>query len=226
MNDAPIPTRARRLDRRARSCGRQCFLGQRLGAAGRRVGEVCFNTSDDRLSGDPDRPLLCRADHHLHLPPYRQCRGQSRGHRDRRRRGARRSCCARTSPQPSNWRARQPLDAWLKSNDIAGICGIDTRALTRRIRDGGAPNGALCHAPDGKLDIAALRDMARAWPGLEGMDLAKEVTCRQSYSLGRDGVALGRRLWPPRAAALQGGRGRLRRQAQHPAHARRARRAT
>jgi carbamoyl-phosphate synthase small subunit len=84
--------------------------------------------------------------------------------------------------QPSSWRAAQPFDAWLKSHGLAGIAGVDTRRLTRRIRDLGAPNGALCHAPDGKLDVAALAAQARAWPGLEGMDLAKDVTCRQSYA--------------------------------------------
>jgi carbamoyl-phosphate synthase small subunit len=61
------------------------------------------------------------------------------------------------------------------------LAGIDTRALTARIRDGGPPNGVLCHRVDGKFDIAALRVEAAGWPGLEGMDLAKDVTCRQSY---------------------------------------------
>lgn len=83
---------------------------------------------------------------------------------------------------PANWRATQPLDAWLGAHNLVGISGVDTRALTRRIRDLGAPNGCLAHAPDGTLDPAALRAEAAAWPGLEGMDLAAEVTCRQSYT--------------------------------------------
>src|SRR5690242_20456922 len=92
---------------------------------------------------------------------------------------------------PSNYRAAQHFDAWLKSNGLVGIAGVDTRRLTRRIRDLGAPNGALCHAPDGKLDVAALAKQARDWPGLEGMDLAKEVTCRQTYSWDETRWALG-----------------------------------
>jgi carbamoyl-phosphate synthase small subunit len=83
--------------------------------------------------------------------------------------------------EPSNWRAGQHLGAWLRARGIAGIAGVDTRALTVRIRDGGAPNGVLAYPADGKFDLAALRAQAEAWPGLEGMDLAKEVSCRQSY---------------------------------------------
>jgi carbamoyl-phosphate synthase small subunit len=83
---------------------------------------------------------------------------------------------------PSNWRATQHLDSWLRARGIAGIAGVDTRALTVRIRDGGAPTGVLAFPPDGRFDLAALRAQAQAWPGLEGMDLAKEVTCRQTYS--------------------------------------------
>jgi carbamoyl-phosphate synthase small subunit len=84
--------------------------------------------------------------------------------------------------EPSNWRAAQPLDAWLRAQGIAGIAGVDTRALTVRIRDGGPPSGVLAHPPDGQFDLAALRAQATAWPGLEGMDLAREVSCRQTYA--------------------------------------------
>ena len=83
---------------------------------------------------------------------------------------------------PSNWRAAQHLDAWLRVRGVAGIAGVDTRALTVRIRDGGAPNGVLAHPADGRFDVSALHAQAAAWPGLEGMDLAKEVSCRQSYA--------------------------------------------
>jgi len=82
---------------------------------------------------------------------------------------------------PSNWRAAQHLDTWLRVRGVAGIGGVDTRALTVRIRDGGAPNGVLAHPSDGRFDLAALQAQAAAWPGLEGMDLAKEVSCRQTY---------------------------------------------
>ena len=77
---------------------------------------------------------------------------------------------------PSNWRENQGLSAWLAHHNLPGISGIDTRALTKKIRDNGAPNGVICHKADGKFDIPALIEMAKGWPGLNGMDLAKEVT--------------------------------------------------
>ncbi|MDR3440637.1 glutamine-hydrolyzing carbamoyl-phosphate synthase small subunit [Telmatospirillum sp.] len=83
--------------------------------------------------------------------------------------------------EPSNWRASRHLGAWMASNGIIGITGIDTRALTRRIRETGAPNGTIARAPDGIFDLEALRRKAADWPGLLGMDLAKDVTCGQTY---------------------------------------------
>jgi carbamoyl-phosphate synthase small subunit len=83
--------------------------------------------------------------------------------------------------EPSNWRSTQTLEAWLSREGVAGLCGIDTRALTVRIRDGGAPNGILAFPADGRFDIPALVERARAWPGLEGMDLAQQVSCTQPY---------------------------------------------
>jgi carbamoyl-phosphate synthase small subunit len=83
---------------------------------------------------------------------------------------------------PSNWRSTQKLETWLRAQSITGIAGVDTRALTVRIRDGGAPTGVLAFPPDGRFDLTALRAQAAGWPGLEGMDLAKDVTCRQTYT--------------------------------------------
>lgn len=84
--------------------------------------------------------------------------------------------------EPSNWRATQRLQDWLRAQGVAGVAGVDTRAVTARIRDGGAPNGILCFPADGRFDIAALVAQAKAWPGLEGMDLAQTVSCTQSYA--------------------------------------------
>jgi carbamoyl-phosphate synthase small subunit len=84
--------------------------------------------------------------------------------------------------EPSNWRAHQKLDTWLGRQGVTGLAGIDTRALTARIRDGGAPNGVLAFPADGNFDLAGLAARARAWPGLEGMDLARDVSCTQSYT--------------------------------------------
>jgi len=72
---------------------------------------------------------------------------------------------------PSNWRSVQPFDEWLKSYDLPGISGVDTRAMTRLIRDGGAPKGVICHNQAGEFDLAALHKQAQEWSGLEGLDL-------------------------------------------------------
>jgi carbamoyl-phosphate synthase small subunit len=82
---------------------------------------------------------------------------------------------------PSNWRATEELAIWLKRRGRIGIGGLDTRRLTRAIRQQGAPHAALAHNPDGDFDIGALVAAARAFGGLEGLDLAKDVTCAQSY---------------------------------------------
>ena len=83
--------------------------------------------------------------------------------------------------EPSNFRSVERLDDWMKRHARVGLSGIDTRALTKRIRTGGAPNGVIAHAADGKFDVPLLLDMARAWPGLEGMDLAIAVTTEMDY---------------------------------------------
>jgi carbamoyl-phosphate synthase small subunit len=84
--------------------------------------------------------------------------------------------------EPSNWRATETLANWLAARGRIAIGGIDTRRLTRAIRAAGAPHAALAHNPDGKFDAEALIKAARSFVGLEGLDLAKEVTCAQSYS--------------------------------------------
>ncbi|MFK4793009.1 glutamine-hydrolyzing carbamoyl-phosphate synthase small subunit [Sphingobium sp. ZW T5_29] len=89
--------------------------------------------------------------------------------------------------EPSNFRNVEPFDQWMKENGRIGLSGVDTRALTRRIRLRGAPNVVIAHNPEGNFDLAALADKAASWPGLEGMDLAIEVTGKESR-LWKDGV--------------------------------------
>ncbi len=93
--------------------------------------------------------------------------------------------------EPSNWRALERLDNWLKARGVAGISGVDTRALTVRIRDLGAPHGLICFPGNGVFDIPALVNAAAAWPGLEGMDLAKDVTCARPYTWNESAWVLG-----------------------------------
>ncbi|SMX32989.1 glutamine-hydrolyzing carbamoyl-phosphate synthase small subunit [Octadecabacter ascidiaceicola] len=82
---------------------------------------------------------------------------------------------------PSSWRSVERLEPWLEARGRIGIGGIDTRRLTRAIRQQGAPHVALSHDPEGNFDIEKLVADARAFAGLEGLDLAKDVTCAQSY---------------------------------------------
>ena len=82
---------------------------------------------------------------------------------------------------PSSWRSADRLETWLAARGRIGIGGIDTRRLTRAIRQQGAPHVALAHNPDGDFDIEKLVAAARGFTGLVGVDLAKEVTCAQSY---------------------------------------------
>jgi len=82
---------------------------------------------------------------------------------------------------PSNWRSRESLDEWLKARGIIALAGIDTRALTVRIRELGMPNAVIAHDPQGRFDLPALLSEAKGWPGLDGMDLVPDVTSGQSY---------------------------------------------
>ncbi|MBT5177613.1 MAG: glutamine-hydrolyzing carbamoyl-phosphate synthase small subunit [Rhodospirillaceae bacterium] len=83
--------------------------------------------------------------------------------------------------EPANWRAAEHLDAWLKNHNLAAVTGIDTRRLTRRIQGGGFANAAIIYTPGAAPDIEAAGAAAAAWPSLEGMDLAKDVTCDALY---------------------------------------------
>lgn len=83
--------------------------------------------------------------------------------------------------EPSNWRTQGHLSDWLKTHGRIAIGGVDTRRLTRAIRQQGAPHVVIAHNPDGVFDTDALIVAARDFAGLEGLDLAREVTCAQSY---------------------------------------------
>ena len=157
------------------------FYGMGFGATGETHGRALLQHRDDRLSGDHDRPVLCGTDRDLHLPACRQCGRQPRGRRDAAIRsptawsssGCRPS--RRTGARPSGCRTGSP------SAVASRIGGVDTRRLTRAIRQQGAPHVALAHDPDGNFDIGALVERARGFPGLTGRDLARDVTCAQSY---------------------------------------------
>ncbi len=177
------------------------FRGRGIGAKGQSIGEVCFNTAItgyQEILTDPSYAgqiitftfphvgnVGCNPEDIETLVP------------------AARGCILRQDiTEPSNFRATAHLADWLKGQGLIGVTGVDTRRLTRRIRNGGAPNGVVCHAPDQSFDIAALHAMASQWPGLEGMDLAREVSCRQAYvwdeTAWRLGASYGRLAAPQR----------------------------
>ncbi len=170
--------------------------GQGIGAAGTRVGEVCFNTSMtgyQEILTDPSYAGQIITFTFPHIGNV----GANPEDIETTTPAARGLVIKASISEPANWRAAQHLDAWLKSHDMVGIAGVDTRRLTRLIRDAGAPNGVIVHQPNAPkkpelIDIPALIVQAKAWPGLEGMDLAKDVSCRQTYSWDEAAWTLGK----------------------------------
>ena len=157
------------------------FWGRGIGAAGHKVGEVVFNTSITGYQEVMTDPSYAGQIITFTFPHIGNVGANPEDLESTT--PAARGCIIRDDiTEPSNYRAKQHLDVWLKSNGLIGLAGLDTRRLTRRIRDKGPPNGVVAHHPDGQFDIPALVKEAKAWPGLNGMDLAKDVTCRQQYS--------------------------------------------
>jgi len=97
--------------------------------------------------------------------------------------------------RPSNWRSNQSFESWLKSEKVVGICGVDTRALVRHIRQFGAMNGVI--STDGKLSPFQLLEKLRHSPSMEGLNLADEVTTKDPYFWNSPcGVNFDRRIRP------------------------------
>lgn len=156
------------------------FWGRGLGAHAKTVGEVCFNTSMTGYQEVLTDPSYAGQIITFTFPHIGNV-GTNKEDIETINPAALGLVVREDITTPSNWRAAKPLNDWLAESGLPGICGIDTRALTRRIRDKGAPNGVLCHNPAGEFDIPALIKEAKSWPGLEGMDLAKDVSCTQTY---------------------------------------------
>jgi carbamoyl-phosphate synthase small subunit len=160
----------------------QVFWGRGFGAnTDGRVGEVCFNTGMTGYQETLTDPSYAGQIITFTFPHIGNV-GTNPADQEAASPAALGLVVKQDVTEPANWRATQSLRAWLAAKDLPGLSGIDTRALTLRIRDGGAPNGVLAYPRDGRLDIAALQAQAQAWPGLEGMDLARQVSCTQSYT--------------------------------------------
>jgi carbamoyl-phosphate synthase small subunit len=158
--------------------------GVGCGAVGDAVGEVCFNTAMtgyQEILTDPSymSQILAFTFPHIgntgtNVEDIEQMGGGS----DTSARGA----IFRDLPtDPANWRSEASLDDWMKRRGVVGLSGIDTRALTQRIRDHGAPHGVIAHDPDGRFDLEALVAQAGAWTGLVGLDLAKPASTLQAF---------------------------------------------
>ena len=154
--------------------------GRGFGAEGEAVGEVCFNTAMTGYQEIMTDPSYARQIVTFTFPHIGNV-GANYEDLEADNPWAL-GCVVRDDvTSPSNFRAAQSFVEWMRANGRIGLAGVDTRALTRRIREGGAPNAVIAHRRDGRFDVPALLDKAREWPGLEGMDLAKEVSCRQMY---------------------------------------------
>jgi carbamoyl-phosphate synthase small subunit len=157
------------------------YWGRGAGAEGIAVGEVCFNTSITGYQEILTDPSYAGQIITFTFPHIGNVGTNIEDIETKE--AAVRGCVLRADiTEPANWRSGQHLNGWLIQNKLVAISGVDTRKLTRHIRDGGAPIGIIAHAADGKFDIGALINQAKDWPGLEGMDLAKTVTCAQTYA--------------------------------------------
>lgn len=156
------------------------FEGFGFGAVGSAVGEVCFNTSMTGYQEILTDPSYAGQFITFTFPHVGNVgindEDQEQLPAGEAFNGARGLIVKADVTEPSNWRALGHLDAWLKSRNIIGLCGLDTRALTALIRDNGMPNATLAHAPDGAFDLASLKAQSANWTGLEGRDLVPDVT--------------------------------------------------
>lgn len=153
--------------------------GRGFGATGSAVGEVCFNTAMtgyQEVMTDPSyagQIVTFTFPHIGNVGTNDEDVEADAAHAL--------GCIVREDvTEPSSFRNSQPFDEWMAAQGRIGISGVDTRALTRRIREAGAPNAVIAHHPGGQFDIDDLLAKARDWAGLEGMDLASEVTGHQT----------------------------------------------
>jgi len=177
-----------------------------VGAVGAAVGEVCFNTAMtgyQEILTDPSYMAQIVTFTFPHVGNT-GVNGEDIEEFGRGAETAARGAIFRDLPtDPANWRSSSGLDAWMKKRGLIGLAGVDTRALTRAIRESGMPHGVIAHAPDGRFDLAALLAQAKAWAGLEGLDLAKDASCLQPFVF-EEGLW----DWPAGYGALEPRKGR------------------
>jgi carbamoyl-phosphate synthase small subunit len=158
--------------------------GLGIGAVGEAAGEVCFNTAMtgyQEILTDPSYAGQIITFTFPHIGNVGSNHDDVETSNLAAASGVRGTVVRASVSDPSNYRAMQHFNAWLRTRGIIGISGIDTRALTARIREKGMVNAIIAHDPDGKFDFDALKKAARSWHGIEGADLAKDVSTLQSY---------------------------------------------
>ena len=159
--------------------------GVGVGAVGEALGEVCFNTAMtgyQEILTDPSymAQIIAFTFPHIgnvgtNIEDLEQMSGSATT--------AARGAIFRDVPTPpANWRADSDLATWMTRRGVVGLAGVDTRALTRAIRERGMPHAVIAHSPDGVFDLDAMAAKAKAWTGLEGLDLAKDATCLQPFT--------------------------------------------
>ena len=154
--------------------------GRGFGGEGQAVGEVCFNTAMTGYQEVMTDPSYAGQIINFTFPHIGNV-GTNPEDIEALNPHALGAIVRQDVTDPSNFRSTQHFDAWMKSNGRIGISGIDTRALTRLIRVAGAPNAVIAYSASGYFDVPAMLARAKAWAGLEGMDLAKDVTTLQTY---------------------------------------------
>jgi carbamoyl-phosphate synthase small subunit len=159
--------------------------GVGFGAEGEAVGEVCFNTAMtgyQEVLTDPSYAgqIVTFTFPHIGNVGTNDDDGETT---NLNATAAIKGCIVKAPiTEPANYRSAQHFDKWLKAHSIIGLSGVDTRELTNLIREKGMPNGVIAHNSKGKFDIKKLTAMAKAWSGLEGLDLAKDVSLSQSMT--------------------------------------------
>lgn len=178
--DTSVPVRTARLV----LADGTVFEGFGFGAAGEAVGEVCFNTAMtgyQEILTDPSYAEQIVTFTFPHIGNVGTNDDDRENATDEAAVAARGAVVRAQLTTPSNYRSRNDLSGWMKRRGIIGISGVDTRALTSAIREGGMPHGVIAHSPSGHFDMDHLLAMARGFDGLEGLDLTGRVSGTRRY---------------------------------------------
>ncbi len=165
------------------------YQGLGCGAVGDALGEVCFNTAMtgyQEILTDPSymEQIVAFTFPHIGNVGVNSDDVEQLGNDPKR---AAKGAIFRDAPTPpANWRSDMSFNDWLVSRGVVGISGIDTRSLTKKIRENGMPHGVIAHSPTGEFDLDALKAKAREWKGIGGLDLAPAATSAQSATYTTD----------------------------------------